>query len=1308
MALDGEIEQPPDEEWPFEAEALFADALLEQASLRLADGAGGEDQARLDVAEAEKKIHEVLHRAHGEHPGRVIWLLLAAEAARFRLDLDEASGDEPVRYLTEAVALSRHDDPLLAETMLALGRELFRSDAPDDLDQAIHRLRDAVSLFTDKDPQRLREVSYLQATLGGDPDQELNGAGQLAELHYTRWEDQRNAADLDAAIAHYETLVRVDPEDLNAQLWLGLALDDRYLRDERDADRDSAIERLSLALAKSDDLAPVGLSCAVLGELTLDRAAERESRPDLDLGITALMQARRSLPVGDARYGAVRERLYGGLSLRYSFEPDVRDVAEMIEVAEELRAVSEGDDYAMACAFLGIALGDRMRRAADPQAELDRLIEILAEAFSLLPEDSGRYLLVLRELGIATGSRGQFTGDPHDLVEGVRLLTRALELMPPDDADLPEVMGVLALTTTAGTQLGALPVTALDEVVTAVEPLLAQVMDPGRRATLHSLIGIALTGRSLGSTDGVDLDRALHHLVEADRLATDEEQRLHALVNVAGALQTRYFLRGELRDIEVAIDYLERAAQYLDGPGRGSLGWSVERPSVDAALTLGRAVLAARRGDQVELEAAVTRMERAVSALPEGHPMRVKARGDLGVVRMLRYTQLPDSQERDLAVGDLAAAGDAMSAQHMGQAMQRVRVGAMQLVTALQPYDRDGLDSAVAQVRAGLNSTTRSDERTRTLALLGTAFHQRYRNDHDGGDLDEAIVQFELARTELGDRPGHTLAVNIQLMPARAYRDRATGGRPNTRAVGRDDAQRALSLGVSALREHARGVLVQTGAEYALTAAGDAAVDALEICAWALADGEIAAAVEALELGRGLVLYAATSVSGMAVRLRAMGETALAQEWEDTAPQTDSDGAPVPDDLRARTVRALTRPGSAGAELLVPPSIDDLAAGLRTAGMDALVYLVSGTAEVPGQAILVTASGQASALSLPLLFAQNGDRLAGYVAAHRELWQDGGEELFETWERRLEDLCGWAGRAVMRPLLRHAAGWGLGREPRLVLVPVGELGRIPWHAAGMRSGDRRSYAIQHMVVSYAAGARQFVESVNRTRLPYGTDPVIVVNPTEDLRAAGQEAVAFRRCYPAATVFGAPVEGGRSGDGTSQEILARLPGPDGPGASVLHLACHGWLTEGSPARSHLVLAGGEELSIASILTQAEARPADTPGGLIMPIACVSGLTDAAYDESLSVATAFLAAGAATTVGTLWEVDDRTAAMMMYVFHRHLTVDGDSSVDALRRAQLWMLDPLRPRVPGMPIELTMTADGEEPAYLSAWAGFAHRGR
>ncbi|MEV4558707.1 CHAT domain-containing protein [Kitasatospora sp. NPDC049285] len=433
------------------------------------------------------------------------------------------------------------------------------------------------------------------------------------------------------------------------------------------------------------------------------------------------------------------------------------------------------------------------------------------------------------------------------------------------------------------------------------------------------------------------------------------------------------------------------------------------------------------------------------------------------------------------------------------------------------------------------------------------------------------------------------------------------------------------------------------------------------------------------------------------------------------------DGAvvPMPDDLRRRALTALAG-APAGPGAATPPPVEEIAVALRAAGAHALVYLLPPGAGRTGEAVLVTADGRVELQPLTLVRAGALTALGAYRDAHRArqatLTLPGRHPerraARHRWRAALAELCDWAGIAVLRPLLRHPALRTDGPPPRLVLVPFGEFGRVPWHAgllsSGLRDGSRPVRAAERAVLSYAASARQFCQTAARERLPLDLRPVIVGDPARNLPGAEIEAeYLYADHYPHGTLLGYVL--GAEGPGTPAEVLAALPARGRPGASVLHLACHARPLGRSPLEAHLELApaGGPDsgrLPVADILRQAQGRPPSAPGGLVVLDACVSDHSDDDLDEALTLSTAFLAAGATGVIGSRWEVQDDQVGLLMYVLHGRLR-RGEPPAEALRATQLWALDPDRRLPDGTPDELADAADGLDA--LEAWAAFGYQG-
>lgn len=105
-------------------------------------------------------------------------------------------------------------------------------------------------------------------------------------------------------------------------------------------------------------------------------------------------------------------------------------------------------------------------------------------------------------------------------------------------------------------------------------------------------------------------------------------------------------------------------------------------------------------------------------------------------------------------------------------------------------------------------------------------------------------------------------------------------------------------------------------------------------------------------------------------------------------------------------------------------------------------------------------------------------------------------------------------------------------------------------------------------------------------------------------------------------------------------------------AVLHLAAHAVVDEENPERSAIVLAPGENEED-GLLQSREIVGLDLSGLVVVLSACRSSSGEVLRGEgALSLARAFLQAGARAVVGNLWEVRDDEAEALMAAFYRHL--------------------------------------------------------
>ncbi len=1237
------------------------DEHIEALRSYLANAGPGSDAA----AEITVELAESLYERYEQR-------LLADDRADAAVDLDEI-----LNRLTIALANSRPDSELRAELMWKVGLVHYERWAdgagpdPDDLDRAIDLLLAAAT-----------------------PEQGIPELACLVEALADRVELRNAMADLDLLVVWCQRLLAsCDPLDAGNNYWrllLGLALMERA-----DANQETNADDLDAAIACLE----AALTAAAPGD------------PDRASLLTNVAHACWRRLDGDASW-------YGL-------------VDKMTEYAEQAWALSSPDDPDRVLLGLYTALGthERLIRPDAPfEVEaVNRAIDILTDIEPLMADEPSLRLMATVALAHFLVARGQMNAAVADLEAARPLLQRAIVEIDTDDPSWSEVTQTLAAALSIVAHLG-MDIEVLDQAISVTAAATRWPhRDPARAALARGALGELLVQRAgfMGSPD--DLDAGIAHLLTSHEMAPPgHAYRLATGANLAGALLTRFMERGQAEDVDAARYYLDMASS-LTGPARDDLNSLTADAEMVIATNLGGlAVADGLLGDSQAFDRAVDRFRDAISHLTPGHPHAARLRSDLGLALSLRAASAGrrpgDAAE---ATRELSTSITAMTGTHTMRPLVMLRAGGALVAAAAATGDQRVLRQSIDHLNASLHQLDpRFGGRFRFFAMLGAAGLALHRCSGNVQDLDDAIEWLGRASRALDDRPYHPQYANCLIQLAQGYRTRG-------------DARAAHDTGLTALRGRARELLLQSGTARSIGFARRAATEATEIAAWCFEDGRLADAVEALELGRGLILHASTCVTGFADLLVAAGQEDLAREWRETAtasPDTPWDAdisqaafAPgllpeadleVPDDLRARALAAVA--GTADElVLLAPPSTVDLAAAVASTGADALVYLLGRADGVPGRAIIVTAAGMNKAagpaeIPLPWLSRDADEVLDEYVAALTASGQDRDDAHPGRWEHALDAVCEWAWHAVMQPVLGATRAWELGRPPRVVLVTSGIMSMVPWHAARYRPDEKSPYhyVLEDMVISYGASGRQLCDVAGRSPLPLAANPVIVGDPAFELPGARLEALAILRChYPTARYLGTGAYGRdrpADGPGTPTEVLGELPGADGTGASVLHLGCHGVVTDSMPGRSYLQLAAGQQLAVDKILRQASGRPPNAPGGLVSLAACSSDLAVADYDEALTPATAFLAAGAVTAVGARWPVQDDATTLLMFMFHYLMSHRACSPRDALRGAQQWMLDRARVAPPEMPPELAERVQRRSLARVTAWAGFVHQGR
>jgi len=290
--------------------------------------------------------------------------------------------------------------------------------------------------------------------------------------------------------------------------------------------------------------------------------------------------------------------------------------------------------------------------------------------------------------------------------------------------------------------------------------------------------------------------------------------------------------------------------------------------------------------------------------------------------------------------------------------------------------------------------------------------------------------------------------------------------------------------------------------------------------------------------------------------------------------------------------------------------------------------------------------------------------------SHVQIASRGGEALLaggrnpDSW-RRLYD-------ALIRPVRAN-----LPSKPgsRLTIIPSGPLFRLSFAAL---MDERGRYLIEKYALNYSPAIEvfQYTRQAQQRIAAMPARYLLVANPSGMPLSDGKQLPALpgsdKEIQSISQIVGhgsAMLLHGKQADEAAvrQAML---------NAKVIHLATHGVIDSSNPLSSFLALgrttdqAGGN-----GRLTAEEVYSLDLHADLVVLSACRTGLGRISGDGVAGLARAFFYAGTASVVSTLWDVADQPTAELLANFYRSFSKPNTSKSQALRQAQLRLLQSLR---------------------------------
>jgi tetratricopeptide (TPR) repeat protein len=1090
-----------------------------------------------------------------------------------------------------------------------------RQGSPIDLAAAVALFGPLADAYPNALPEQLRSLFH------DDPGLASPGARHAARRAVTLLDVALRAASpplVNACVSTLENAVsRLEAEAPAAVpdvlLDLAKALFHRYelLRDPVDLDRMVVCARTAVSLTDLDaPERPVRTS--VLATTLSKRFDYKGDLDDLDGATDAARQAVISARSTGLHLASLLRNLAAVLLLRHDHRGG--ELATAVDSAREAASLSRPQDPKHQDILL--TLVDALRRVGDHTA-----VGVAEEAVRLAPDAAEPRIALAKALMARRGTGGV---DRDDVADAVRAARNSLAHTSPDSPHLSRRLIVLCLA-----------LVELAKTTKRHEPL-HDAVDAGLRAAAAArpgdpaeplrwlVLGSALQHRYDALSHPDDLRNAgLRFSAALKRLPYGHAARPTGLTDLSVNLRLLAGLTGRRKDFDRAVRAARRAVAetLLDDRERPARLCNLGVVLLDRAEVFGRFE---------DGEEAAEVLQEAVDSTPADHPDHSGLAANLASALLLaaRDYRVPDE-----TVGE--AVRVARSAVAGASGTDEAVAHSVLCGTLLARHTRFGVDAdlaeAVGSARAAAELTPAgSPLRARYLTNLAGVLILAARAGTADVTPEEAV---EVARKALNGGT-ETAVCSIHLAMAL----RLLKGAQDEEAVecfrtAAEDERAPVPVRIRAAAEWAD---LSVEAERWPTAflAARAAVELLDqldladlrrddqerlladlpglaadAAACAVRAGDLGAAVELLERGRGVLL-----------RLALNTPTAVAEEHH-FSPETDATEGPV-------VLLNVSRYGS-----------------------DALVLTTAGVNRVPLPSLTMNAVRT---------------RVRDFLGALEVCItaRSSSRSTRDAAEQVLTDVLGWLWRAGVRPVVEnlgwHAPPPGVSL-PRLWLCPVGLLALLPVHAAGEAGGKPGTALLDHAVVSLTSTLRELRHARRTRRMPLKNLRVLVVSVPEHedlpkLPGARLEADLLEKSFPGAVTR-------RDGSAAVKSTVLR----EVHNHVWAHYTCHAVTDLAEPVRSGLAVQGGpnERITVSDLV---ELRYDDLE--LAYLSACDTARTSPrVVDEAVHLLSAFQLCGYRSVVGSLWPVYDRHGVRVATEVYRALVPQfpaADDSAAALHGA------------------------------------------
>ncbi|PBK71322.1 hypothetical protein ARMSODRAFT_955119 [Armillaria solidipes] len=1012
--------------------------------------------------------------------------------------------------------------------------------------------------------------------------------------------------------------------------------------------------------------------------IQLDKDARSGDVAAISSAVRSYKQAVQLRPKRDERRAACLEGLGIALRSRFEVQGDIADLNEAVDRAQE--ALGVNPKRVSHAVLLADILRMRFEKSGDHQ-DLHRAIDILCSTLAECAPQSAKSFSILSDLCLCNSLLVRQSTEhlqaarPIPNLNSFKLPHFKSSDYPTSSINLAQAYMYLFYGSGVQEDLGR----AIELYQKAL-----QVHNSGT-ARASCLLGLAnaVFVRYQHYGEAEELQTALESYTEALEYSSEGNLNIQCQIDLAGAYRARFYRDGDDADLQKSFTHLNNALIHCP-PGH------IHRPSILRSLCWNKlhCVSTSTIEDSQNL---INSAKEALNLHPLHHTDRRSCLVLLAGVMYTHFQRVREVEYLDQRVELLAESLSLCSDTHpdRGKACNHLADAFLERYEWADERDVADLDRAIQHDNLAIKAGSAPPWRYRPKALLFRYLLTKQEDDRKS--TKDALLQ--ICRS-----PYYSYLSRIRMAMQCSSLARSRGSRfADLTILGYEIAIELRTQLASFSHHNAQtriGNLAETGDRFAT-----------RVAALTLRASGPARAIELLEQSRAVFWT-------QALQLRSPFDGLpddLQRELEDTAQKLDA--APNDDFLTEKQVterknaaarfdsllqQARGVPGFEG--LLLPKSYDQLSAastdgpvvillGDDVAMDNCNVIIIMSPRSCPEHFALrgVSTSKLKKRLedfrarqareSEPAFFGDDDDQSPGDSDsdASRKM------VLVRRWKTEYEGLLASLWLQIVRPIIDHL---GFTRStghqrPRIHWCPTGEYAFLPLHAAGLRfTGPDSECTLDYVVSSYTPTiaallrARELSESVSESA---NIKVLAVAQPTTpghtSLPNTGKEIHALESILPSDGLIRLRDNIDSKLAETNSNVTVSQVVEQLPGASILHLACHGHQDQDFPLNSGFALEDGS-------LTVRKLFEMQIPRARLAFLSACS--TAAGYqrlpDEPIHPGTTMLFAGFPNIIATLWTMGDRDGPDVARDVHTHLFdcslhtwhLDGDAIAYALDEA------------------------------------------